>query len=495
MNVRTQSFLVFVFAALQSQAAGSNACADLVSFRFSGGTITKAELVQSDSASGAGTIPPFCRVAATLTPSADSDIRMELWLPEDWNGKLEGNGNGGWTGSINPSALGAGVKRGYASAMSDLGHEGSRGTFAMGHPEKLVDFGYRAAHEMTVAAKAITAAYYKRAPAHSYWVGCSAGGRSALMEAQRYPADYDGIVAGAPGWNWTGRALQSVKIAQAAHRNEASYIPPAKYSLVHDAVLRACDTLDGLKDGVLEDPTRCHFDPKELECKGPDAQTCLTPAQVETAQVIYDAVRNSRTHTFIFPGFERGSELGWARMAGPQPFEIGQDLFKYVVFQNPEWDYRTFNFDSDLELTAKAERGILNASNADLRPFFRRGGKLIQYHGWSDPQIAPGISVEYYKAVLSTSGGETSALSDSYRLFMVPGMAHCAGGEGVSTFDTLGALETWVEHGNAPARITGTRVQDGRIDRSRPLCPYPQIAKYKGSGDPNEAANFNCQNP
>jgi feruloyl esterase len=364
----------------------------------------------------------------------------------------------------------------------------------MGHVEKLVDFGYRAAHEMTVAAKAITAAYYKRAPAHSYWVGCSAGGRSALMEAQRYPADYDGIVAGAPGWNWTGRALQSVKIAQAAHKDEQSYIPPAKYSLIHDAVLGACDTLDGLKDGVLEDPTRCHFDPKELECKSSDAPTCLSPAQVETAHVIYDAIRNSRTHQFIFPGFERGSELGWARMAGPQPFEIGQDLFKYVVFRNPEWDYRTFNFDSDLALTEKAERGILNASNPDLRPFFRRGGKLIQYHGWSDPQIAPGISVEYYKSVLSMSGG-SSALSDSYKLFMVPGMAHCAGGEGVSEFDTLSALETWVEHGNAPARITGRRVQNGRTERSRPLCSYPQIAKYKGSGDPNDAANFACQNP
>jgi feruloyl esterase len=494
MSLRIQSILVFVFAALELQAADSKACANLISYRLPAGTITNAELVQTSPTSAANSTPPFCRVAATLKPSSDSDIRMELWLPEDWNGKLEGNGNGGWTGSINPSALSAGVKRGYASAMSNLGHEGSRASFAMGHPEKLADFGYRAVHEMTVAAKAITAAYYKRAPVHSYWIGCSAGGRSALMEAQRYPNDYDGVIAGAPGWNWTGRALQSVKIAQAAHKDERSYIPPAKYSLIHDTVLRACDTLDGLQDGVLEDPTRCRFDPKELECKGADASTCLTPAQVETARVTYDAVRNSRTHEFIFPGFERGSELGWARMAGPQPFEIGNDLFKYVVFQNPEWDYRTFNFDSDLALTAKAERGILNASKADLRPFSRSGGKLIQYHGWSDPQIAPGISVEYYKAVLSISGG-ASAVSDSYRLFMVPGMAHCAGGEGVSTFDALSALETWVEHGNAPNQMRGTRVENGRVERSRPLCPYPQIAKYKGSGDPNDAANFSCQNP
>jgi feruloyl esterase len=345
-----------------------------------------------------------------------------------------------------------------------------------------------------VAAKAITLAYYKRAAVRSYWTGCSAGGRSALMEAQRYPADYDGVIAGAPGWNWTGRALQSIQIAQAAHRDEWSYIPPAKYSMIHDAVLRACDTLDGLKDGVLEDPPRCQFDPKELECRDADAATCLTPGQVETAHAIYDAVRNRRTREFIFPGFERGSELGWARMAGPQPFEIGLDLFKYVVFKNPEWDYRTFNFDSDLDLTAKAERGILNASDSDLRPFFRRGGKLIQYHGWSDPQIAPGISVEYYKAVLSSSQS-SSAVSESYRLFMVPGMAHCAGGDGVSTFDALSALETWVEHGKAPDQIQGTRVGNGRVERSRPLCPYPQVARYKGAGDPNDAANFVCQAP
>ena len=487
MTIRNQSTLILLVAALQVRAADPKNCTDLLSFRLSAGTVTKAEPVDP------GSSPAYCRVLATLTPSSDSDIKMELWLPlENWNGKLEANGNGGWTGSINSSALSSGVKRGYASTMSDLGHEGSRAAFALGHPEKLVDFGYRAAHEMTVAAKAITAAYYRKAPAHSYWSGCSAGGRSALMEAQRYPADYDGIVAGAPGWNWTGRALQSIKIAQAVHRDDQSYIPPAKYSLIHEAVLRACDTIDGLKDGVLEDPTRCNYDPKELECHGADAPSCLTPAQVQTAHVLYDAVRNAQTRAVVFPGFERGSELGWARMAGPQPFEIGLDLFKYVVFKNPDWDYRTFHFDTDLDRTARAERGVLNASNPDLVPFFRRGGKLIQYHGWSDPQIAPGISVEYYKAVLSASQA-FAAVSDSYRLFMVPGMGHCTGGDGVSTFDALSALETWVEGGKAPVQIVATRVQNGAVERSRPLCPYPQIARFKGSGDPNDAANFACQ--
>ncbi|MFL6446811.1 MAG: tannase/feruloyl esterase family alpha/beta hydrolase [Bryobacteraceae bacterium] len=476
MSIGNQSVLILFVAALNLRAADPNACTDMLSYRLSGGAITKAELVRTGSA------PAYCRIAATLRPSSDSDIRMEIWLPaENWNGKLEANGNGGWTGSINPTALTAGVKRGYASAMSDLGHEGSRATFALGHPEKLVDFGYRAAHEMTVAAKAITFAYYKRAPAESYWTGCSAGGRSALMEAQRYPDDYDGIIAGAPGWNWTGRALQSIQIAQASHQNEAAYIPPPKYSMIHDAVLRACDTLDGLKDGVLEDPTRCNFDPKQLECRGPDAPTCLTSAQVETAHVIYEPVRDRRTRALIFPGFERGSELGWSRLAGPQPFEIGLDLFKYVVFKNPDWNYRAFNFGTDLDLTAKAERGILNASDPDLRPFFRRGGKLIQYHGWSDPQIAPGISVEYYKSILSASQN-ASAVSESYRLFMVPGMAHCGGGDGVSTFDALNALEAWVEHGKAPAQIPATRVENGRVERSRPLCPILRLRGTRAPG-------------
>src|SRR4051812_120353 len=309
MRIRNHRILIVVFAALNLQGADSKACKDLLSCRLSTGTVTKAELVEPDSSPAENAVPAYCRVAATLRPSSDSDIKIEIWLPvATWNGKLEANGNGGWTGSINPAVLRAGVKRGYASAMSDLGHEGSRATFALGHPEKLIDFGYRAAHEMTVAAKAITLAYYKRAAVRSYWTGCSAGGRSALMEAQRYPADYDGVIAGAPGWNWTGRALQSIQIAQAAHRDEWSYIPPAKYSMIHDAVLRACDTLDGLKDGVLEDPTRCHFDPKESECQGGDSASCLTAAQVETARTIYDAVTDPRSHKSIFPGFERGSE-------------------------------------------------------------------------------------------------------------------------------------------------------------------------------------------
>ncbi|HVW11874.1 MAG TPA: tannase/feruloyl esterase family alpha/beta hydrolase [Bryobacteraceae bacterium] len=271
-------------------------------------------------------LPAFCRVAATLRPSSDSDIKMELWLPAPsiWNGKYEANGNGGWSGSISSTTLAAGLQRGYAASMSDLGHTGGSASFALGHPEKLIDYGYRAAHEMAVASKAIVTAFYGRAPKLSYWTGCSAGGRSAMMEAQRDPNDFDGIVAGAPGLNWTGRATQSMWIEQAAHKDESSYIPAAKYGIVHEAVLAACDASDNAKDGVIEDPTRCRFDPHELLCKGADDGKCLTAPQVETARAIYSTVVNPRTNQVISPGSERGSELGWATMAGPKPFAIGE---------------------------------------------------------------------------------------------------------------------------------------------------------------------------
>lgn len=441
------------------------------------------------------TIPAFCRVIATLKPTSDSDIQMELWLPASgWNGKLEANGNGGWTGSINHSVLAAGMLRGYATAMSDLGHEGSSAEFALGHPEKLIDFGYRAAHEMTVAAKALVASYYGQSANHAYWIGCSAGGRSALIEAQRYPDDFDGIVAGAPGLNWTGRATQSIWVAQAAHKDETRYTPPEKYALIHGAVLEACDSLDGLRDGILEDPTRCHFDPAELACKGAETDSCLTLAQVATARAIYATVFDPNMHEPVFHGFQRGSELGWRTMAGPQPFAIGLSFFRYVIFRNPEWDYKTFRFDADLATIDNKTKEILNAMNPNLRPFIQHGGKLIQYHGWNDPQIEPESSVAYYQSVLKALGGET-AVRDSYCLFMVPGMAHCGGGEGTSTFDMLTALEAWVEKGDRPDRIQASRLRGGKVDRTRPLCPYPEIAVYKGSGSIDDAASFACKEP
>ena len=436
--------------------------------------------------------PAFCRVALTIRPTSDSDIRMEIWLPAaNWNKKFQANGNGGWAGSIQPGALAAGLKRGYATAMTDTGHAGGSAVFAMGHPEKLIDYDYRAVHEMAVKGKAIVTAFYGEGPVRSYWTGCSQGGRQGLKEAQMYPADFDGIVAGAPALNWTGRAMQALWIAQATHRDEASFVPSAKFAAIHHAALEACDAIDGVKDGVIEDPTRCRFDPQVMKCQGADSPACLTSAQIETVRRIYAPAANVRTGQEIFPGHEPGSEVGWNTMASPNPFGLGMDLFKYVVFQNPDWNYKSFNFDSDVDATLKAA-GALNAMDANIKSFLNRGGKIIQYHGWGDPQISPRSSVNYYNSVLDTLGGASQVMG-SYRLFMVPGMAHCGGGDGTSTFDMLAALEQWVEAKKAPERIEASRIRDGQVDRTRPLCPYPQIAVYRGSGSTDESANFACQ--
>jgi feruloyl esterase len=444
-------------------------------------TITRAAMV-----AGAGELPAHCEVAATLRPTADSDIKIEVWLPIDiWNGKYEAVGNGGWSGSISRTALAAALRLGYASSATDTGHEGGSASFALGHPEKLIDYAWRSEHEMTVKSKAIIAAFYGKPPRFSYWNGCSAGGKQAMKEAQRFPEDFDGIIAGSPGLDWVARATLSMWVAQAVHRDPASDIPAEKYPLIHRAALDACDAADGLKDGVIEDPSRCSFDPKSIECKGPDAANCLTAPQVEAARRIYAGPGEG-----IAPGLARGSELGWKTFAGPQPFGIGLDYFKYVVFADPNWTFPALNFDSDIVRARRLDGDRINATNPDLTAFRDRGGKLIQYHGWSDPQIPPASSVAYYQSVLKKMGG---TVPDFYRLFMVPGMAHCGGGDGVSTFDMVGALEQWVEHDTPPAQVHASRMRDGKVDRTRPLCTFPQVSRYKGSGDPDEASSFVCK--
>jgi len=489
---------IFLFNPLP--AAGS--CESLASLKLPDTTITMAQSVAAGAftvpAGGRGAapryddLPAFCRVAATLKPTADSDIKIEVWLPASgWNAKFEAVGNGGWNGNIDINALATGLRRGYATSSTDTGHPGGGGPW-MQSREKLIDFGYRAVHEMTMKAKAIVAAYYGNGPQLSYFNGCSAGGRQALKEAQRFPEDFDGIVAGAPALNTTGRAAFSMWVAQAMHKDEASYIPPSKYPLIHNAVLEACDAGDGVKDGVLENPKRCKFDPKVLECESGDAPTCLTLPQVESARKSYAAAVNPRTKQEIFPGLEPGSELGWATFASPQPFGLGAQMYQYMVFNDPNWDYKTLNFDTDMARTDKIENGTINALDTSLKPFFARGGKLIHYHGWGDPQITPMSSVNYYKGVLETMGS-AGKVKDNYRLFMVPGMAHCGGGDGTSSFDMLSALEQWVEKHKAPDQILASRMRNGAVDRTRPLCPYPQVATYKGTGSTDEAANFVCK--
>ena len=496
----------------QAPVAESAACERLTaSLKLSNTTMTSAQPVAAGqfvppaapagrgggpgAAQAFADLPAFCRVAATIKPSTDSDIKAEIWMPlSGWNGKFEQVGNGGWAGTIQYGPLAAALRRGYAAASTDTGHVGGSASFALGHPDKLIDFGYRAVHETAVQGKATIAAFYGNAPRLSYFNGCSNGGRQGFQEAQRYPQDFDGIIAGAPAYTWTDMSLKLVSVAQATLNDPASMIPPSKYPVLHQAVLEACDALDGVKDGLINDPTRCHFDPNVTECKGADGPSCLTTAQVEAAKRIYGALKDPKTGKEISPGLEPGSELLWAgQAAGPKPFGVSDDLFKYVVFQDPNWDFRTLDLAKHVELARKIDGGTLSATSPNLKEFVGRGGKFLIYHGWADQIVTSRTSVDYYKNVVSTLG--KSQADSSVRLFMVPGMAHCGGGEGPNTFDMLTPLEQWRENGTVPAQIIASHMTDGKVDRTRPLCPYPQLAQYKGSGSADQAENFACKAP
>lgn len=498
---RIASFVAVIALLVPAARAWAASCEELSSLTLPETTITAAQTIAAGTFTMAGRggttvalrdLPAFCRVQASVKPSADSDIRVEVWLPmSNWNGKFEAVGNGGWVGSIDTNALANALRRGYAAAATDLGHQGGGGPW-MASQEKLIDFGYRGTHEMAEKGKAIVSAFYGNGPRFSYYQGCSAGGRQGLKEAQRFPADFDGIIAGSPALDTTGRATFAVWIAQNTHKTQGSFIPAEKFPTIHEAALQACDALDGVKDGVITEPRACRFDPAVLACKDFDVPTCLTAAQIETARTMYKPLVNPRTKQEIFPGFEPGSELGWTTMGSQQPFVLGTQMFEFMVFKNPQWDYKTLNFDQDMAAVDRIEQGNINAKQADLSAFVVRGGKMIQYHGWSDPQISPASSVEYYEAALKAAKPGTT-LQDTYRLFMVPGMNHCGGGDGPASFDMLTALEQWVEQKKAPASIPAAHLANGKPDRTRILCPYPQVATYKGSGDPNNAANFTCK--
>lgn len=465
-------------------------------------TVTLAEAVETgtftppapgNAPEAVRAMPAFCRVAATLKPTRDSDIKIEVWMPTSgWNGKVQAVGNGAFNGAIAYPAMMTALARGYATGSTDTGHLGGSASFALGHPEKVIDFGWRAVHEMIATSKQVIAAYYDAGPKFSYWNGCSAGGRQALKEAQRFPADFDGIIAGAPGLDWTGRAAQALRVAKALEKTESARLSQTQAQFLHRAVVQACDALDGLKDGLIEAPTRCKFDPAVLQCKGSAGAACLTTAQVETARLIYSAAVNPKTKREI-TGLEPGSELGWTDMGWTASARAtGLDQFRFIVFNDPTWAVQKFDFDSDIVRAEETDDNTINALDPNLKPFIDRGGKLIQYHGWSDPQISPGNSTQYYSRVLEMLGG-AGKIQNSYRLFMAPGMAHCGGGEGPNTFDMVSALEEWVEHGKAPDRIVASHSTNRVVDRTRPLCPYPQVAVYKGMGSTDEAANFECK--
>ena len=496
--------VVGALACLPTRSAFGASCDSVAKLALKDATITKAEAVAAGAfaAPGGGAargpnpytaLGEFCRVAATLTPTSDSDIKIEVWLPAStaWNGKYQALGNGGWAGVISYTAMAEALQRGYATASTDTGHVGGRGTFALGHPEKLVDFAWRSEHEMTAKAKKIIEAFYGSAPKFSYWNGCSTGGRQGLKAAQMFPEDYDGIIAGAPA----NRTAISLWIADAVLKDPARYIPPAKYPVIHQAALAACDAGDGLKDGLIDDPRRCRFDPGVLLCKDGDGPACLTAPQVAAAKQIYSNAINPRTKKELFASLVPGTELGWGVQAeGPEPSANIYDQYRYVVFKDPNWDWKTFDFDKDVVKGDLPENLIMNATDPNMKAFFARGGKIIMYHGWSDSNVPAVNTITYYEQVAVHTGGFSKAM-EHVRLFMAPGMGHCRGGEGPDTFDKVKALEDWVERGQAPTRLEASHSTNGRVDRTRPLCAYPQVARYTGTGSIDDAANFVCTAP
>jgi feruloyl esterase len=495
-----------------SSSRAPMACADLKSLTVSKTVVAVAEAVSAGAfrspapppfgpPTDYASLPAFCRVAGAIRATAESDIRFELWLPENWNGKFMQTGNGGAAGAIVFDSLVDPLMRGYAVANTDTGHQGAGGDFAwtVGQPQKLVDYQYRAVHELTVVGKAITAAHYGRPSARSYWLGCSTGGRQGLKEAQRYPEDYDGIVAGAPASNWSALMALSVVIQQ---NLGAEGLAVEKLGMLKEAAIATCDAGDRVADRVIANTGTCAFDPASLQCTaGADGQ-CLSASEVVAANRIYRGAVD-RLGRVVMPGTGPGSEPLWAAYASPQ-FAIGTSYFRNVVMNDPRWDPATFDVERDLARAETVDGGAAKAMDPDLSEFVRRGGKLITYHGTTDGLIPYANSVNYYEAVRAEIGERRA--DNSMKLYLVPGMDHCAGGEGAFEVDWLTPLERWVELGEEPGALPAAHpavqfVPPGAPPAppsqpfTRPVCPYPQVATYVGSGDVDDAASFQCAVP
>ena len=507
--------------------APDRACGELVGLTFEGNTTIAASTTVSTGALVTPTgqslpgLPAFCRVIGVSRPTSDSDIRFEVWLPADsWNGKFVSSGEGGFAGRLNYTRLGLDggldewLRRGYATASTDTGHRSTDDNWAVGHPERVIDYAYRSKHLVTVAAKGLIAAYYGRPATHAYFNSCSNGGRQGLMEVQRYPGDYDGVVVGAP-WNYQSRSNAGfVWDAQTLGASGAA-IPSSKLPAIQAAAVAACDATDGLVDGLIEQPDKCSFAPEILQCTTADSDDCLTEAQIASLERLYSGPTNPRTGAAIFPGWAMGSERGWARWVDADGVtNLGHSYFSNLVFEDPDWDYRTFDFEEDLTFAESKVGSLADAIDTDLSAAKRQGVKIIQYHGWNDQTLQPAYSPGYYDLVTAETGG-LAETQDFYRLFMVPGMAHCYRGPGANSFGGVGqqippqrdalhdvqlALEKWVETGVAPDRLVATKYVDDDADTTtveftRTLCPYPSVARYSQSGDPGEAENFVCTNP
>ena len=486
---RILACLAFAAAAVVAtpSVATAAACGELRSVAVPSGTVTLAELVAPapsrrpavaaappGAASPYAGLPEFCRVAVTLKPTPNSDIKAEVWLPSSgWNGKLQVVGNGAFAGTISYPAMATAVAAGYAAASTDTGHTGpSSNTFA--HEDVVVDFAHRAVHETTVAAKAVVRGllrrgadvlllqrlFDRRTPGDDRRAALSGG----LQRHRRRRAGDVRVEAGVrPDLDLSGdRRRRRARCRSRARR------------ILNQSVLAACDGLDGAKDGVLENPQACRFDPQVLVCKeGTDPAACLTPPQVEAVRKIYAGASNPRTGRRSLP--DSSAAASWD---GPASRSATRWTTSSIACSRTRHGIRSsLNFDAHLALVDTPENLIFDATNPDLTPFTRRGGKLIMYQGWAEPGIPPGYVVNYYGEVQT----KTRNARDSVRLFMVPGMGHCGGGNGASTFDMVAALDRWVTTGTAPASIPASRVREGKTDRTRPLCPYPQIARSTGA--------------
>ena len=495
------------------------ACEDLTGLDLGGGSVTSAEIVAAGAfeapsafgpppgvaASPFAAVPSFCRVQMTLTPSGDSDIKSEVWLPlDDWNGRYVGIGNGIWAGSISYTEMGRTLERGYATAATDTGHSGNGMTaeWAIGHPEKLVDFGYRAVHVTTVAAKQVVNAFYGTGPAYSLWNSCSTGGRQGLMAAHRYPEDFDAISAMAPANPMTDLMTQSMWIGWQAKRFGTT-LGPAELGMVHAGVLRQCDALDGVEDGVVGRPLQCDFDPAVLQCAPGQSDGCLSTGQVSAMQAIYDGTR-AGDGSWLLPGWPRGSEMQMIPLTmGAEPFPVAMSYFRDLAYGGRSgWDWQATDYREYMEDARDFGASILNVPSDGLAPFFARGGKLLLSHGWTDGLIPANNTLNFHHGLYNAL--PLTQAQNQLRLFMAPGMDHCSGGDGPSEFDTLGTIDAWASGGHAPDRILASRPTQApggfggpppppREPMERPLCAWPSVATYDGEGDTALASSFVCK--
>jgi feruloyl esterase len=498
-------------AVIAAPASAQDNCVNLAKLKYDKVTITSAIFMNDPSGfsppktpgvfgtpAGLKVTAQFCRVIGYIEPVKNSHINFEVWLPpaDKWNNRYIAVGNPAFEGAIKYQGLAGAIDKGYATASTDTGHDDPGHKWAMNQPERLIDWVQRAVHETTIVAKNLIKAYYGKPQSYAYWDSCHNGGRQGLAEAQLHPEDFDGIVAGDPAYYLTHLQTGSEYLSWVALKDgkeAASSIPQAKFAALHQAVLDACDALDGVKDGAIEDPTRCKFDPASIKCKEADNNSCLTSAQVETVRRLYAGAKFA-DGTQIYSGFEPGSELLWnAMIAGPEPLWINNDFFKYIAFEDPNWDFKTFDIDKDTRKIDAKLGSVINTLQTDLKAFKARGGKLLMYHAWNETWIPPRTATTYYNSVAKTMGG-LSQTTDFFRLFVVPNFGMCAGMYR-NTFDGLGAVQQWVEKGIAPDQIKATYSDRGQVTKTRPVCAYPKVAIYKGSGDINSADNFTCGNP